>query len=131
MRHLKKFENFRFRMSEDVDHEYIRNCFADFIDAGAHVSIDGNLFQMSAKLPADLAQIKALPNMPEYYGMFGLEYVSDENSAMRRILAGHDLNNEFYKEIGRAFDRLADEYPDLRMKMDAGDSSVSITISRG
>lgn len=123
---IKRFgESFRFRMSEDVDHEYIRNCFADFIDAGAHVSIDGNLFQMSAKLPADLARIKD--------GIVGdgLEYVSDENSAMRKILAGHDLNNEFYKEIGRAFDRLADEYPDLRMKMDAGDSSVSITIARG
>ena len=66
---IKRFgESFRFRMSEDVDHEYIRNCFADFIDAGAHVS---------------------------------------------------------------AFDRLADEYPDLRMRMDAGDSSVSITITRG
>jgi hypothetical protein len=123
---IKRFcESFRFRMSEDVDHEYIRNCFADFIDAGAHVSIDGNLFQMSAKLPADLARIKD--------GIVGdgLEYVSDENSAMRKILAGHELNNEFYKEIGRAFDRLADEYPDLRMKMDAGDSSVSITIARG
>lgn len=128
---IKRFEeSFSFRMSEDVDHEYIRNCFADFIDAGAHVSIDGNLFQMSAKLPVDLARIKALPNTPEYGG-FGLEYVSDENSAMRRIIAGHDLNNEFYKEIGRAFDRLADEYPDLRMKMIPGDSSVSITIARG
>ena len=127
MRHLNKFENFRFRMSEDVDHEYIRNCFADFIDAGAHVSIDGNLFQMSAKLPADLARIK------DGIGIVGdgLEYVSDENSAMRKILAGHDLNNEFYKEIGRAFDRLADEYPDLRMRMTPGDSSVYITITRG
>jgi hypothetical protein len=126
MRHLKKFESFKFRMSEDVDHEYIRNCFADFIDAGAHVSIDGNLFQMTAKLPADLDQIK-------YIGIVGdgLEYVSDENSKMRKILAGHDLNNEFYKEIGRAFDRLADEYPYLRMRMTAGDSSVSITIARG
>ena len=125
MKYLKKFESFRFRMSEDVDPEYIRNCFADFIDAGAHVSIDGNLFQMSAKLPADLARIKD--------GIVGdgLEYVSDENSAMRKILAGHDLNNEFYKEIGRAFDRLADEYPDLRTRMTPGDSSVYITITRG
>ena len=129
MRHLNKFENFRFRMSEDVDHEYIRNCFADFIDAGAHVSIDGNLFQMSAKLPADLARIK-LEFLDGIVGD-GLEYVSDENSAMRKILAGHDLNNEFYKEIGRAFDRLADEYPDLRTRMTPGDSSVSITITRG
>lgn len=128
MKHLKRFdESFRFRMSEDVDHEYIRNCFADFIDAGAHVSIDGNLFQMSAKLPADLARIK------DGIGIVGdgLEYVSDENSAMRKILAGHDLNNEFYKEIGRAFDRLADEYPDLRTRMTPGDSSVYITITRG
>ena len=125
---IKRFgESFRFRMSEDVDHEYIRNCFADFIDAGAHVSIDGNLFQMSAKLPADLARIK------DGIGIVGdgLEYVSDENSAMRKILAGHDLNNEFYKEIGRAFDRLADEYPDLRTRMTPGDSSVYITITRG
>lgn len=128
MKHLKRFdESFRFRMSEDVDHEYIRNCFADFIDEGAHVSIDGNLFQMSAKLPADLARIK------DGIGIVGdgLEYVSDENSAMRKILAGHDLNNEFYKEIGRAFDRLADEYPDLRTRMTPGDSSVYITITRG
>lgn len=116
-------------MSEDVDHEYIRNCFADFIDAGAHVSIDGNLFQMSAKLPADLARIK-LEFLDGIVGD-GLEYVSDENSAMRKILAGHDLNNEFYKEIGRAFDRLADEYPDLRTRMTPGDSSVYITITRG
>lgn len=130
MRHLNKFENFRFRMSEDVDHEYIRNCFADFIDAGAHVSIDGNLFQMSAKLPADLTKLKSWPNLQEIGGD-GLEYVSDENSAMRKILAGHDLNNEFYKEIGRAFDRLADEYPDLRTRMTPGDSSVYITITRG
>lgn len=125
---IKRFdESFKFRMSEDVDHEYIRNCFADFIDAGAHVSIDGNLFQMSAKLPADLARIK------DGIGIVGdgLEYVSDDNSAMRKIVAGHDLNNEFYKEIGRAFDRLADEYPDLRMRMTPGDSSVYITIARG
>jgi hypothetical protein len=123
---IKRFEeSFSFRMSEDVDHEYIRNCFADFIDAGAHVSIDGNLFQMSAKLPADLNRIK------DGISGDGLEYVSDENSAVRRILAGHDLNNEFYKEIGRAFDRLADEYPDLRMRMTPGDSVVYITIARG
>lgn len=128
---IKRFgESFRFRMSEDVDHEYIRNCFADFIDAGAHVSIDGNLFQMSAKLPADLTKLKAWPNIQETGGD-SLEYVSDENNTMRKILAGHDLNNEFYKEIGRAFDRLADEYPDLRMRMTPGDSSVYITITRG
>ena len=128
---IKRFgESFKFRMSEDVDHEYIRNCFADFIDAGADVSIDGNVFQMSAKLPANLAKIRDLNDYLLATGD-GLEYVSDENSATRKILAGHDLNNEFYKEIGRAFDRLADEYPDLRMRMIPGDSSVYIMIARG
>lgn len=128
---IKRFsENFKFRMNEDVDHEYIRQCFIDFIDAGAHVSIDGNLFQMSAKVPVDLSKLKVWPNMQKIGGD-SFEYISDDDNAVCRFIEGYNTNNEFYKEIGLAFDRLAEEYPDLRMRMTPGDSSVYITITRG
>ena len=130
---IKRFnENFNFRMNEDVDHAYIRHCFADFIDEpqylkGANVTIDGNAFMMTIPLPVNLTKAKLAGTS------FGndFEYISDNDNTMRKFIAGFDLNNEFYKEIGLAFDRLTEEYPDLRMKMLPGDETVYIMITRG
>ena len=114
-----------FKMTEDVDHDYIKHCFIDFIDAGAHTQIDGNTFTMSIELPVNLSNSKGTVSVKDF------EYISDNNNMMRNYIEGYNTNNEFYKEIGRCFDRLEEEYPDLRMKINPGDSSVYIMITRG
>jgi len=113
-----------FKMTEDVDHDYIKQCFIDFIDAGASSTIDGNTFQMTIKLPVNLSESKGTTSVREF------EYIDDDNM-MRKYIEGYNINNEFYKELGRCFDRLIDEYPDLRMKINPGDASVYIIITRG
>ena len=113
-----------FKMTEDVDHDYIKQCFIDFIDAGAHTQIDGNLFTISIELPVNLSNSKGTTSVKDF------EYISD-NNMMRQYIAGYNTNNEFYKEIGRCFDRLGEEYPDLKIKVNPGDASVYIMITRG
>ncbi len=114
-----------FKMTEDVDHDYIKQCFIDFIDAGASSTIDGNTFQMTIKIPVNLSESKGTTSVKEF------EYIDDDNNMMRKYIEGYNINNEFYKELGRCFDRLIDEYPDLRMKINPGDASVYIIITRG
>ena len=114
-----------FKMTEDVDHDYIKQCFIDFIGAGASSTIDGNTFQMTIKIPVNLSESKGTTSVKEF------EYIDDDNNMMRKYIEGYNINNEFYKELGRCFDRLIDEYPDLRMKINPGDASVYIIITRG
>lgn len=116
-----------FKMTEDVDHEYIKQCFIDFIDDGAHTQIDGNTFTMSIELPVNLSN-----SMTDFgFKSKDFEYIDDDNNMMRKYIESFNTNNEFYKEIGRCFDRLEMEYPDLRMKINPGDSSIYIMITRG
>lgn len=114
-----------FKMTEDVDHDYIKHCFADFIDDGAIPSTDGNTFMMTVKLPVNLSDIKGSTNTFKDF-----EYI-DVDNMMRQYIEGYNTNNEFYKELGRCFDRLEEEYPDLRMKITPGDATVFIMITRG
>lgn len=118
-----KYAN-NFKMTEDVDHDYIKQCFIDFIDAGAHTQIDGNLFTINIELPVNLTNVKG-STLTTYF-----EYINDDNM-MRQYIEGYNTNNEFYKELGRCFDRLEMEYPDLKIKINPGDSSVYIMITRG
>lgn len=99
-----------FKMTEDVDHEYIKQCFIDFIDAGAHTDFDEETFTMSIVLPVNLSNIKG--------------------TMMRQYIEGYNKNNEFYKELGRCFYKLEDEYPDLIMNISPGDASVYIMITK-
>ena len=111
MKHLKKFnENAGVNIGV-LDHDYIKQCFIDFIDAGAHTQIDGNTFTMSIVLPVNLSNIKG--------------------TMMRQYIEGYNKKNEFYKELGRCFYKLEDEYPDLIMNISPGDAYVYIMITRG
>lgn len=118
-----KYAN-NFKMTEDVDHDYIKQCFIDFIDAGAHTQIDGNLFTINIELPVNLSNSKGTTSVKDF------EYIDGDNM-MRQYIEGYNTNNEFYKELGRCFDRLEEEYPDLRMKINPGDASIYIMITRG
>jgi hypothetical protein len=97
-----------------LDVEYIRQCFADFIDAGARTSVDGNFIEISIQLP-----MKFSLAMGSKY-----EYISDENNKLENFIDGHEKNNEFFKEIRNCMARLSDEYPDYRMSAQIGSSDA-------
>ena len=118
-----KYAN-NFKMTEDVDHDFIKQCFIDFIDDGAHTQIDGNLFTINIELPVNLSNSKGTTSVKDF------EYIDGDNM-MRQYIEGYNTNNEFYKELGRCFDKLEMEYPDLRMKINPGDASIYIMITRG
>jgi hypothetical protein len=89
--------------SNTLDVEYIRQCFADFIDEGARTSVDGNF-------------------IGEY------ESISDENNKLESFIDGQEKNNEFFQEIRNCMARLSDEYPDYRMNVQIGPSNIHIMI---
>jgi hypothetical protein len=99
---------------DPLDVEYIRQCFADFIDAGARTKVDGNFIEISIQLP-----MKFSLAMGSKY-----EYISDENNKLENFIDGHEKNNEFFKEIRNCMARLSDEYPDYRMSAQIGSSDA-------
>jgi hypothetical protein len=103
-----------------LDVEYIRQCFADFIDAGgARTSVDGNFIEISIELPTKFGlSMRA----GEY------ESISDENNKLESFIDGHEKNNEFFQEIKNCMARLSDEYPDYRMNAQIGPSNIHIMI---
>jgi len=102
-----------------LDVEYIRQCFADFIDAGARTSVDGNFIEMSIELPT---QFGLSMRAGEY------ESISDEKNKLESFIDGQEKNNEFFQEIRNCMARLSDEYPDYRMNAQIGPINIHIMI---
>jgi len=105
--------------SNTLDVEYIRQCFADFIDEGARTSVDGNFIEMSIELPT---QFGLSMRAGEY------ESISDENNKLESFIDGQEKNNEFFQEIRNCMARLSDEYPDYRMNAQIGPINIHIMI---
>jgi hypothetical protein len=105
--------------SNTLDVEYIRQCFADFIDAGARTNVDGNFIEMSIELPT---QFGLSMRAGEY------ESISDEKNKLESFIDGQEKNNEFFQEIRNCMARLSDEYPDYRMNAQIGPINIHIMI---
>lgn len=109
---------------EAVDLEYVRNCFADLIDSGkAKVRVltsvlaqDFNRVSMSI----DLKDIKSgmVNSSPEFIS---------RNTSLGRHIDAYESNNNVYQEVKLALERLADEYPNYKIKVDIF-SSIFINI---
>jgi len=102
---------------ESVDLEYIRQCFADLLDSGvAEISKrSGNYVAVTILLPSMSMASKFLKSG----GVLNVrpELISSDTS-LGKVIEMHDNDNEVYQDIKIALQRLADEYPGYRIKVE-------------
>ena len=105
---------------EEVDLEYVRNCFADLIDSGkAQVEEksddNGNPYQ---NIHVRLIRIEEP----------GLRTQGLLNNRLRDYMKGYIENAEIMEEVLLSLDRIADEYPNYEVKYEVSIFKIFIQI---
>ncbi len=111
-----RIRKFNESSASGIDAEYIRQCFADLIDSGVadfeerETAAYGSFTIIKVNLKRLSPQIDGIVNSKP-------ELVSGNTSIMKYIET-YDYNNNVYQEIKVSLDRLADEYPDYKIKVE-------------
>ena len=107
---MRKFSE---SLDNEIDAAYIRQCFADIIDSGIATieEKESAAYGKWVAMSIDLKEIKS--------GTVNIytEFISRKTSLGRHIDA-YESNNNVYQEVKLALERLADEYPNYKIKVD-------------
>lgn len=117
-----KIRKFNESTYKEIDAAYIRQCFADIIDSGI-VTVEEKESAAYGKwvsMSIDLKDIKSgmVNSSPEFIS---------RNTSLERHIDAYESNNNVYQEVKLALERLADEYPNYKIKVDIF-SSIFINI---
>ena len=109
-----KIRKFNESTDKEIDAEYIRQCFADIIDSGIATVEEkesaayGKWVSMSIDLK-DMQDFWPKNNSPEFIS---------RNTSLGRHIDAYESNNNVYQEVKLALERLADEYPNYKIKVE-------------
>jgi hypothetical protein len=115
---MRKFSE---SLDNEIDAAYIRQCFADIIDSGIATieEKESAAYGKWVSMSIDLKEIKS--------GTVNIytEFISRKTSkamegfySLRRHIDAYESNNNVYQEVKLALERLADEYPNYKIKVD-------------
>lgn len=117
-----KIRKFNESTDKEIDAEYIRQCFADIIDSGIATveEKESAAYGKWVSMSIDLKDIKSgmVNSSPEFIS---------RNTSLGRHIDAYESNNNVYQEVKLALERLADEYPNYKIKVDIF-SSIFINI---
>lgn len=116
---IRKF-NEELEELEKLDDIVIKAAFVDFIDAGARIGFNGNIFEIGIKLPAKFEKIDSK-------GIWNWEVVSSDNE-LRKFISDFDANNNFFRQIENSINKLSDDYPDYKITSNMSIYSIYINI---
>jgi hypothetical protein len=124
MKHLRKFNE---SSNSEVDHEYIKNCFIEFIDNGAHVQTEDEEFDeyqeirlvniYGEEFEGLLSYIKIDIDGPELEDTTIESYVSQSKELV-----------EFYLDIENSINKVRLKYPDIEYEFNKGDDGDRFEI---
>lgn len=111
---MRKFSE---SLDNEIDTEYIRQCFADLIDSGEATVNERE------KEPSSMAPFKKWVAIS--VSQFEInriisptkEFVS-RNNTLKRYIDTHNKNNERLQEVSLALERIADEYPNYKISVE-------------
>jgi len=117
-----KIRKFNESLDNEIDAAYIRQCFADIIDSGIATieKKESAAYGKWVSMSIDLKDIKSgtVNSSPEFIS---------RNTSLGRHIDAYESNNNVYQEVKLALERLADEYPNYKIKVDIF-SSIFINI---
>jgi len=109
---IRKFSE---SLDNEIDAAYIRQCFADLIDSGIATieEKESAAYGKWVSMSIDLKEIKSgtIGNMNS-----SSEFIS-RNTSLGRHIDAYESNNNVYQEVKLALERLADEYPNYKIKV--------------
>jgi hypothetical protein len=111
---MRKFSE---SLDNEIDTEYIRQCFADLIDSG-----DATVNERE-KEPSSMAPFtKWVAISVSQFEINRIisptkEFVS-RNNTLKRYIDTHNKNNDRLQEVSLALERIADEYPDYKISVE-------------
>ncbi len=111
---MRKFSE---SLDNEIDMEYIRQCFADLIDSGVAVVNERE------KDPSSMSDCKkwAAVSISQYEVNRIIsptnEFVS-RNNTLKRYIDTHNKNNDRLQEVSLALERIADEYPNYKISVE-------------
>ena len=122
-----KIRKFNESTDKEIDAEYIRQCFADIIDSGIATveEKESAAYGKWVSMSIDLKDIKSgmVNSSPEFISRNARNSVT----SLGRHIDAYESNNNVYQEVKLALERLADEYPNYKIKVDIF-SSIFINI---
>ena len=122
-----KIRKFNESTDKEIDAEYIRQCFADIIDSGIATveEKESAAYGKWVSMSIDLKDIKSgmVNSSPEFIS----RNASRTLTSLARHIDAYESNNNVYQEVKLALERLADEYPNYKIKVDIF-SSIFINI---
>jgi hypothetical protein len=112
-----KIRRFSESSESEIDIEYIRQCFADLIDSGEAVVTERE------KNPSSMADCKKWASVS--VSQFEINRIISPtkesvsgNNTLKRYIDTHNKNNDRLEEVGRALERIADEYPGYKISVE-------------
>ena len=122
-----KIRKFNESTYKEIDAAYIRQCFADIIDSGIATveEKESAAYGKWVSMSIDLKDIKSgmVNSSPEFMS----RNASRTLTSLARHIDAYESNNNVYQEVKLALERLADEYPNYKIKVDIF-SSIFINI---
>ena len=113
-----KIRKFNESTDKEIDAEYIRQCFADIIDSGIATveEKESAAYGKWVSMSIDLKDIKSgmVNSSPEFIS----RNASRTLTSLARHIDAYESNNNVYQEVKLALERLADEYPNYKIKVD-------------
>ena len=111
---MKRLRRFDESSSNEIDAEYVRQCFSDLIDSGAVASVEE---RESAAYGQWVAISINLSLMTGGVVNSSPEFISRKTSIGKYIDA-YESNSNVFQEVKLALERLSDEYPNYKIKVE-------------
>ena len=123
-----KIRKFNENADKEIDTEYVRYCFADLIDSGV-ATLDERESAAYGKWVAmgiDLKEMKSgeVNSSPPNT----IVLLLDSNTSLGKHIDAYESNNNVYQEVKLALERLSEEYPNYKIKVDIYSSVISIKL---
>ena len=113
-----KIRKFNESADNEIDATYIRQCFADLIDSGITTieEKESAVYGKWVSMSIDLKDIKSgtVNSSPEFIS----RNPNRSKTSLERHIDAYESNNNVYQEVKLALERLSDEYPNYKIKVD-------------
>jgi len=129
-----KIRKFNESADKEIDAEYVRYCFADLIDSGvatlderesaAYVEQWGNGKWLAMGIDLKVITIGEVNSSPPNT----IVLLLDSNTSLGKHIDAYESNNNVYQEVKLALERLSEEYPNYKIKVDIYSSVISIKL---
>ena len=123
-----KIKKFNESTDKEIDAEYIRQCFADIIDSGIATveEKESAAYGKWVSMSIDLKDIKS--GMVNSSPPNTIVLLLDSNTSLGKHIDAYESNNNVYQEVKLALEKLSEEYPNYKIKVDIYSSVISIKL---